>query len=87
MPTMRSRYQVTETEALARALDVAAERWPGEPRSRLLLRLVEVGADALDEQRQREVQVHHAAVSASSGAYPEAFSSHHLADLREDWPA
>ena len=87
MPTTRSRYQVTETEALARALDVAAERWPGEPRARLLLRLVEVGADALGEQREREDRAHRAAVSASSGAYADAFGPDHLSDLREDWPA
>jgi len=87
MPTVRCRYQVTETEALVRALDEAAKRWPGEPRSRLILRLVEVGADALGEQRQQDEQAHRAAVSASSGAYPDAFGPHHLSDLREDWPA
>lgn len=87
MPTARPRHQVTETPAVARAIDRAAARWPGEPRSRLLLRLVEVGSEALERHEQRDVESHRAAVTASSGAYPDAFGPDHLAELRADWPA
>jgi len=41
MPTARPRHQVTETPDVARALDLAAKRWPGEPRSKLLHQPVE----------------------------------------------
>lgn len=48
MPTVRPRHQITETPEVARAIGVAAQRWPGEPRSRLLLRLIEAGRAALE---------------------------------------
>lgn len=57
MPTARPRYQVTETEAVARALDRAAQQWPGEPRAKLLLRLVDVGGAALHERRRSEAEL------------------------------
>jgi len=87
MPTARPRYQVTETDAVARALDRAAQQWPGVPRAKLLLRLVNVGGDALDERQRSEAEAHRAAVTASSGAYPDAFGPDYLVELREDWPA
>jgi len=87
MPTTRPRYQVTETPELARALDRAAKRWPGETRSKLLLRLVKAGAGALERDQHAEECAHHAAVTASSGRYPDAFGPDYLTELREDWPA
>lgn len=87
MPTARPRHQVTETPAVARAIDRAAMRWPGEPRSKLLLRLVDVGGETLERREQFDVEAHRAAVVASSGAYPDAFGPEFLAALREDWPA
>lgn len=87
MPTARMRYQVTETEDVARALDRAAEWWPGEPRSKLLLRLLRVGYDTLEQRDQQDIGVHRAAVMATSGAYPGAFGPSYLTELREDWPA
>lgn len=86
MPTTRPRYQVTETPAVARALDKAAKRWPGEPRSRLLVRLVEAAGDMLANDEDTDNQVHRAAVLASAGRYPEAFGPDYLAELRADWP-
>ena len=87
MPTIRPRYQVTETPAVARALDRAAKRWPGEPRSRLLVRLVEAGGDMLETGEDADNQVHRAAVLASAGRYLEAFGPDYLDELRTDWPA
>jgi hypothetical protein len=87
MPTARPRHQVTETPAVARAVDRAARRWPGESRSKLLLRLVDAGSRALELDQEREAQAHRAAVAASSGAYPDAFGPDYLSKLREDWPA
>ncbi len=85
MPTSRPRYQVTETPTVARAIDRAARRWPDEPRSRLLLRLVEVGSVALEQEQHSELEAHRASVMASSGAYAEAFPADFLAELRQDW--
>jgi hypothetical protein len=86
MPTTRQRYQVTETPEVARALDQAAKRWPGEPRSKLLRRLVEVGAGILERDERADDEAHRAAVLASSGRYAAAFGSDYLAELRADWP-
>lgn len=87
VPTTRPRHQLTETEQVARALDLAAQRWPGEPRGRLLLRLVAAGSAALEQGQLEEQAAHRAAVTASSGGYTDAYGPDYLGDLREDWPA
>jgi hypothetical protein len=87
VPTTRPRYQVTETPEVARALDLAAKRWPGESRSKLLLRLVDAGGGALERDQHTEADAHRAAVTASSGRYAQAFGPDYLTELRADWPA
>lgn len=86
VPTTRPRHQVTETPDVARALDLAARRWPDEPRSRLLLRLIQAGSDALDERRTEETRRRIASIETTSGKYADVFSDNYLAELREDWP-
>ena len=86
MPTTRPRHQVTETPDVARALDLAAQRWPNEPRSRLLIRLVEVGSNALEEVRTESVRHRLTAIDSTSGKYDNVFTDDYLAELRQDWP-
>lgn len=86
MPTTRPRHQVTETPDVARALDLAARRWPNEPRSKLLLRLVQAGSNALEGGRTEEARHRLAAIDATSGKYAEVFSDNYLEELRRDWP-
>ena len=86
MPTARPRYQITETPAVARAIDKAAKRWPHEPRSKLLLRLVDAGGAALEQVDELAKSKRQQAIEASSGKYADAFSSDYLAELRRDWP-
>ncbi len=86
MPTTRPRYQVTETPEVAHALDLAARRWPGEPRSKLLLRVVRAGATALEHRHTVDARRRIAAIEATSGKYAEVFGDTYLADLRADWP-
>ena len=85
VPTARPRYQITETDDVARALEVAARRWPGETRSRLLLRLVELGSGALATEHDAELADRRAAIEETSGKYTGMFGDD-LAELREDWP-
>ena len=87
MPTARPRHQITETPEVARAIDRAALQWPGEPRAKLLLRLVASGGAVLEREGQQEAEAHRRAVEASSGAYADAFPPGFLRDLRDDWPA
>jgi hypothetical protein len=77
---------VTETRQVARALDLAAQRWPGESRSKLLLRLVDIAGETLEHEQHTKDDTHRAAVRASSGRYAGAFGPDHLTELRADWP-
>lgn len=87
MPTTRPRHQITETPAVAHAIDLAAHRWPGESRSDLVRRLLDVAADALERGEQQMADSRRDAVVATSGKYADAFEPNHLTELREDWPA
>lgn len=86
MPTIRPRYQVTETPEVGHALDQAALRWPGETRAKLLQRLIGAGGAAIENDIKSDESAHRAAVERSSGRYPTAFGPGYLDDLRQDWP-
>lgn len=85
MPTARRRYQVTETESVGRALDEAAKRWPGESRSRLMLRVINAGGEVVAQQAV--IQRRRDAVRRVAGSYMDAYGSDYLIKLRDDWPA
>ncbi|MBS1848541.1 MAG: hypothetical protein JST73_09720 [Actinobacteria bacterium] len=86
MPTTRPRYQVTETPEIERALDAAARRWPNEPRSKLLLRLVRAGGATVEQERSDEIARRRDAIASTSGKYDSVFHRDHLSSLRDDWP-
>lgn len=72
---------------MARALDLAAQRWPGESRAQLLLRLVHAGSTVLEGAHTEAATERMRAIDATSGKYAEVFSDDYLVDLRRDWPA
>lgn len=72
---------------MAHALDLAARRWPHEPRSKLLLRLLRTGGAALEQERSEAGRGQLEAIDASSGKYADVFGEDYLAELRRDWPA
>jgi hypothetical protein len=86
MPTTRPRHQITETEEISRALEVAARRWPGESRTRLILRLVTIGSSTLAGEQDAQLADRRAAIEETSGKYTGVFGEHTLRELREDWP-
>ncbi len=87
MPTARHRYQITETDEVARALDAAEKRWPGEPRSRLIVRLITENGETLAEVNEVEAARRIAAVDAIAGSFAGLYPPGYLEELREEWPA
>jgi hypothetical protein len=85
-PRPLPRHQVTETPAVAHALEVAARRWPGEPRSKLLLRLLLAGGEAIERADEDEIARRHTALDATEGSYDGVYGQGYLATLRRDWP-
>jgi hypothetical protein len=88
VPTTRPRHVVTETEAVARALDDAARRWPEDRanRAKLLLHLVEEGHRAVTDTQEATVRASREAVSRTSGALTGLYGDGYLDLLRKDWP-
>lgn len=88
MPTTRPRHLITETDQVSRALTVAAKRWPDESnsRSKLLVRLLEEGRRALDNERDHAEHSRRETVARTSGALTGVYAADYLAELREDWP-
>jgi hypothetical protein len=87
MPTTRPRHQVTETDAVAHALDLAEKHWPGESRARLLVRLVERGAAILAAELNSERRRRERLIDDLSGKYAGMYPDGYLEELRKDWPA
>lgn len=85
MPTTRPRYQVTETDALAHALRVAEQHWPGEPLSRLIERLATVGAQQLANEQSERRGERDAALDAMADLYV-GIPPNYLGELRKGWP-
>ncbi|GEL45942.1 hypothetical protein CHO01_10580 [Cellulomonas hominis] len=85
MPTLKHRHAITETAAVTHALEVAGRRWPGQPTSQLLTRLIETGAQAVEAEDSRTTHAHERAVSALTDLaqhYPQGY----LDEVREGWP-
>ena len=84
MPTARPRHQITETDDIAAALDLAADRWPDESRSDLMRRLVLAGAQALAEspiERALAVEAALSSLAELGDCYPPGY----LDRLRANW--
>lgn len=86
MPTARPRHQVTETEAVARALDLAARRWPTESRGKLLVRLIEAGAESVEVRETHSLEARSRILDELAGTFAGVYPVGYLDDLRQDWP-
>lgn len=86
MPTTRPRYQVTETDELAAALDEAAIRWPELSRGQLITRLALEGQRATAARDRERRQTRLKALRRHSGALTGVYRTDDLKALREDWP-
>jgi hypothetical protein len=87
MPTARHRYQITETDEVARALDAAERRWPGVPRSRLIVSLITENGSAISQLNETEAARRRAAIDTVAGSFAGLYPAGYLDDLRGEWPA
>ncbi len=85
MPTLRPRFQVTETPEIERALRVAEVAWPDASRGERVLRLFQAGAEAVEAQLDGRSARRRAAVDFSAGSLDAAYEPGYLERLREDW--
>jgi len=86
--TDRRSHKIDETDAVARALDDAAKRWPqdrDEP-TRLLVRLIREGHAAIRAPRELDAADRHRALRQTAGALTGAYDVGDLGRLSRDWP-
>lgn len=83
MATTLPRIQVTQTEPVAHALEVAAKEWPDAPRSELITRLLTAAAESLESTRMERRAERQRVLRETQGIveYPDGY----LEDLRKDW--
>jgi hypothetical protein len=86
MPPLHHRFWITETDAIAAAIDQAAEYWPEDTRRQLLLRLIEAGHRALRDDDEQRVRERIAAIESTAGILSGCYGPGYLEKLREDWP-
>jgi hypothetical protein len=88
VPTNRRRYQLTESEQVSKALALAAKRWPQDARrpSRLLHRLIDEGAEAIDAERQQTHERRREVIRRHRGAFADSYPAGYLEEERRGWP-
>lgn len=77
---------VTETDAVARALDVGAQRWPGTPRGQLIARLLEEARRSITEEDERTREARIRAIREAAGGFDTCYPAGYREDLRDEWP-
>lgn len=86
MPTTRPRHQITETDAVAHAIDLAARRWPGRSRGALVAALVEEAARILEREEGDRLDERRKLIDSIAGGFDDVFYDGYLEELRQDWP-
>jgi hypothetical protein len=77
--------QITETEPVRHALEVAAAEWPQAKRSELATRLMEMGAVRLEAQQAAKCVTRRRALEQMQGSFKNVYPPDYLSELRKDW--
>jgi hypothetical protein len=80
---------ITESDALARALDEAARIWPecADERAELLRRLIDRGIQAVDAEFAEFVAERQKKVMELAGSMSGLWSENWREEFRSEWPA
>ncbi len=85
MPTVKPRIQVTETEELTAALEVARELWPDQPKSAQVSLLAQRGAESIIEQRFAKSLAIQKAISDFHAVIGDTYLGATKEELRQMW--
>ena len=85
MPTVKPRIQVTETEELTAALEVARELWPDQPKYEQVSLLAQRGAESIIEQRFAESLAIQKAISDFHAVIGDTYLGATKEELRQMW--
>ena len=85
MPTVKPRIQVTETEELASALEVARELWPNESKSAQVSLLAQRGAKSVIEVRLAEALELHQIFADFDAVIKDSYKGVDKESLRAVW--
>lgn len=80
---------ITESDALARALDNAALLWPEceDNRAELLRQIIERGIASIQEESEEKLNARRKAVLAAAGSLSGLWPEGYLDEMRAEWPA
>jgi len=88
MPTLRNRHMITESDALAKAIDEAARLWPEvkNERAELLRRLIERGIESVEAERNEIIEARRKAIREAAGSLSGIWPENWRDELRAGWP-
>ena len=89
MPTLRNRHMITESDALAKAIDNAARLWPelADERAELLRRLLDRGIESVEAEHNELLKTRRKVVMEVAGSLSGVWPENYLEELRAEWPA
>ena len=79
---------ITESDALAKAIDEAARLWPEvkNERAELLRRLIERGIESVEAERNEIIEARRNTVLALAGSLSGVWPENWREELRAGWP-
>jgi hypothetical protein len=79
---------ITESDALAKAIDDAARLWPeiADERAELLRRLLDRGIQSVEAEFQEQIESRRKAIMEVAGSMPSVWPSNWREEMRAAWP-
>jgi hypothetical protein len=80
---------ITESDALAKAIDEAANLWPdlADERAEILRRLIERGIESIETEVNEKLEARRKAVLEVAGSLSGIWPENWREEFRSEWPA